>query len=66
MQFRLRTLLIVLALGPPALAGSYFALQAVSAPAWAVVLGAAQVVFWIVVLFLVVRRAISRRPHSNR
>lgn len=64
MQFHLRTLLILLAVGPMVLAGSYFALQAMSAPAWAVVLGAAQFVFWVVALFFVVRRAMSRRSSS--
>jgi hypothetical protein len=62
-RYKLRTLLIVLALGPPVLAGSYFALQAFSAPAWAVALGVAQFAFWLVILFLVIRRAATHnRP----
>jgi hypothetical protein len=60
MQYCLRTLLILLAVGPALLAACYFALQAMSAPAWAVIGGAALIVFWVVVLFFVIRRAISR------
>jgi hypothetical protein len=66
MQYRLRTLLILLAVGPAMLAGCYFALQAMSAPAWAVIGGTAQVVFWVVVVFFIIRRAISRRWSTTR
>ena len=66
MRYRLRTLLMVLALGPPLLAGSYFALRTLSAPIWASALGVAQFVFWIVVLYLVTRRALSPRSESPR
>jgi hypothetical protein len=61
MRYRLRTLLIVLALGPPAIAGCYFVLRETSAPLWAIALGIAQVVFWFVMLTLVVRGALSRK-----
>ena len=65
MQFRLRTLLIVLAMGPMVLAGCFFVLREVSAPAWAIAIGAAQVVFWLVILSLVARGALSRKNGQN-
>jgi hypothetical protein len=64
MRYRLRTLLIVLAMGPLVLAGCYFGLREVKAPAWAVVLGAAQVVFWIAVLAYILRRGLL--PSQSR
>jgi hypothetical protein len=66
MQYRLRTLMILLAVGPALLAGCYFALQSMSAPPWAVIGGAALIVFWVVVLFFVIRRAMSRRSSTAR
>jgi hypothetical protein len=66
MQYRLRTLLILLAVGPALLAGCYFALQSMSAPPWAVIGGASLIVFWGVVLFFIIRRAISRRSSPVR
>jgi hypothetical protein len=62
MRYRLRTLLIVLAVGPVVIAGCYFGLQQVQAPAWAVVLGAAQVVFWIAVLAYILRHGLGLVP----
>jgi len=61
MRYRLRTLLIVLAVGPPVIAGCYFVLRELSAPTWAVAVGIAQVVFWLVMLSVVVRGALSRK-----
>jgi len=61
MRFRLRTLLIVLAIVPPAIAGCYFVLREMLAPPWAIALGIAQVVFWFVMLTLVVRGSLSRK-----
>ena len=58
MRYHLRTLLIVLALGPAVIAGCYFVLREVSAPIWAVALGAAQIVLWIAALAFMVRRAV--------
>ena len=57
MRYRLRTLLIVVAIGPPLIAGCYFALREMSAPTWAVAIGVAQIVFWLIALYFVVRRA---------
>lgn len=64
MRYHLRTLLIVLAIGPPLFGGSYLALREMSAPTWAVTLGLAQIVFWLVILALVMQRAIV--PVSKR
>jgi hypothetical protein len=61
MQFRLRTLLIVLTIVPPVIAGCYFALQEMLAPPWAIALGLFQVVFWLVMLTLVARGSLSRK-----
>jgi hypothetical protein len=61
MQYRLRTLLILLAVAPALLAGCYFALQSMSAPPWAVIGGAVQIVFWVAVAVFIISRAISRR-----
>jgi hypothetical protein len=70
MRYRLRTLLIVLALGPPVVAGCYFALRAADAPIWATAIGAAQLAFWITVLVVLVGRSLRRRrnaaPDENR
>jgi hypothetical protein len=62
MRFRLRTLLIVLAVGPAVLAGGYFVVRSleVSAPLWAIAGSTMLIAFWLVMLILVVRRAISR------
>ena len=65
LHYRLRTLLIVLALGPPVIAGCYFSLRQLSAPIWAVALGSVQVVIWIVVLFLVIRGAVFRKSSAS-
>jgi hypothetical protein len=55
-QFPLWSLLIVVLIAPPVIAGGYFLLRAMSAPLWAVAIGAAQIAVWLIVLFFVVRR----------
>jgi hypothetical protein len=64
MRYRLRTLLIVVALGPPVLAAGYFALRTVDAPIWATAIGAAQLAFWLTILVVLAQRLI-RPPKSN-
>jgi hypothetical protein len=60
-QFPLWLLLIVVLVAPPIIAGCVFLLQEMSAPLWAIGIGAVQVVFWLTVLVLVVRRGITTR-----
>jgi len=56
-QVPLWSLLLVAMLAPPGMAGVYFLIREMDAPIWAVAVGAIQVVFWLGVLFLIVRRA---------
>jgi len=67
MRYRLRTLLIVLAVAPAVLAGCYFALRSleISAPLWAIGGSVILIVFWLVILSLVVRGALSRKTAAK-
>lgn len=62
MQYRLRTLLTVMAIAPIVLAGCYFAMREMSAPTWAIILGGSQIVFWLALLSLAVRRIVTPPP----
>ena len=55
-QFPLWSLLIVVLIAPPIIAGVYFLWRATSAPLGAVAIGAAQIAAWLTVLFFLVRR----------
>ena len=55
-QFPLWSLLIVVLIAPPIVAGCLTVLREVSAPPWAIGIGAAQIVIWLAVLFFIVRR----------
>jgi hypothetical protein len=48
--------LIVVLIAPPIVAGCFFFLREMSAPLWAIGLGAAQIAVWLAALFFVVRR----------
>jgi len=67
MRYRLRTLLIALAVGPAAIAGCYIPLQSLelSAPLWAIAGSIALIVGWLVILSLVVHGALSRKMLRN-
>jgi hypothetical protein len=60
-QFPLWLLLIVALVAPPIIAGCFFLVREMSAPLWAIGLGAAQIALWLAVLVLVVRRALATR-----
>jgi hypothetical protein len=60
-QFPLWLLLIVVLVAPPIIAGCVFLLREMSAPLWAIGLGAVQVAIWLTVLVMVVRRALATR-----
>jgi hypothetical protein len=55
-QFRLWSLLIVVLIAPPIIWRCVLLLREMSAPLWAIGLGAAQIAAWLAVLFLIVRR----------
>jgi hypothetical protein len=60
-QFPLWSLLIVVLIAPPIIAGCLILLREMSAPPWAIGAGAVQIVVWLAVLFFIVRRWLSDR-----
>ncbi|MGI8980690.1 MAG: hypothetical protein ACR2FY_15800 [Pirellulaceae bacterium] len=61
-QFPLWSLLLMAMLAPPSLAGVYFLIREMDAPIWAIAVAAVQILFWLSVLILIIRRAIM--PNS--